>query len=106
MGMAPSATQVIQEFKPITVDREKHKLVIGPCPPEHGVQYSRTLVQEALREGIDRVDTGSCEAGEEDAFYVADLGEVYRQFLRWKINLPRVKPHYGLCFRLPEMTIF
>jgi ornithine decarboxylase len=33
--------------------------------------------------------------GEEDAFFVADLGEVYRQHLRWKKNLGRVKPHYG-----------
>jgi hypothetical protein len=26
---------------------------------------------------------------------VADLGEVYRQHLRWKRNLPRIKPFYG-----------
>jgi hypothetical protein len=29
---------------------------------------------------------------------VADLGEVYRQHLRWKRNLPRVKPFYGKTF--------
>ena len=32
----------------------------------------------------------------EDAFYVADMGEVYRQHLRWKMNLARVKPFYGM----------
>jgi ornithine decarboxylase len=29
---------------------------------------------------------------------VADLGDVYRQHLRWKLNLPRVKPFYGERF--------
>jgi ornithine decarboxylase len=32
---------------------------------------------------------------------VADLGEVYRQHLRWKLNLPRVKPFYGTTHRFP-----
>lgn len=31
----------------------------------------------------------------EDAFYVADLGEVTRQFNQWKELLPRVRPYYG-----------
>jgi hypothetical protein len=26
---------------------------------------------------------------------VADMGEIYRQHLRWKMNLGRVKPFYG-----------
>jgi ornithine decarboxylase len=32
----------------------------------------------------------------ESSFFVADLGEVYRQFLRWKKNLPRVEPFYAV----------
>jgi ornithine decarboxylase len=31
-----------------------------------------------------------------DSFYIADLGEVYRQLLRWKKNLPRVEPFYAV----------
>lgn len=42
------------------------------------------------------IDTDICEAGEDDAFFVADMGEVYRQHLRWKLRLKRVKPHYGM----------
>jgi hypothetical protein len=49
-----------------------------------------------LKEHIARIDADTCEPGEEDAFYVADLGEVYRQHLRWKMNLGRVKPFYGM----------
>lgn len=57
---------------------------------------SRALVQKVLKEQIAHIDTDTCEPGEEDAFYVADLGEVYRQHLRWKLNLARVKPFYGM----------
>lgn len=56
---------------------------------------SKTLVQKVMKEQIARVDVDTCEPGEEDAFYVADMGEVYRQHLRWKMNLARVKPFYG-----------
>jgi len=57
---------------------------------------SKALVQKVLREQIARINTDTCEPGEEDAFYVADLGEVYRQHLRWKLNLARVKPFYAV----------
>ncbi len=56
---------------------------------------SKALVQKVMKEQIARVDIDTCEPGEEDAFYVADMGEVYRQHLRWKMNLGRVKPFYG-----------
>lgn len=53
------------------------------------------MVKHALLQRVDSIDTDICEPGEEDAFFVADVGEVYRQHLRWKMNLKRVKPHYG-----------
>ncbi|KAI3651672.1 hypothetical protein MP228_002975 [Amoeboaphelidium protococcarum] len=33
---------------------------------------------------------------EEDAFFVADLGEIIRQHVRWKMQLPRVAPFYAV----------
>jgi len=33
---------------------------------------------------------------EEDAFFVADLGELDRQLRRWKQNLPRIEPFYAV----------
>lgn len=30
-----------------------------------------------------------------NAFFVGDLGEVYRQHLRWKAHLPRIEPFFG-----------
>lgn len=61
----------------------------------HGVVSPKHLVGEALRQRIDGVDGDQCLPGEEDTFFVADLGEVYRQYQRWKLNLPRVRPFYG-----------
>ncbi|KAI1290657.1 Mitochondrial 2-oxoadipate and 2-oxoglutarate transporter, partial [Mortierella claussenii] len=39
-------------------------------------------------------DSESEDAEAENAFYVADLGEVYRQHMRWKTLLPRIEPFY------------
>jgi ornithine decarboxylase len=61
----------------------------------HGVTTSKQLIGHALKERVQNIDHDTCEAGEEDTFFVADLGEVYRQHMRWKKHLPRVKPFYG-----------
>jgi hypothetical protein len=58
-------------------------------------ELPQRLIGNALRERVENIDPETCDAGDEDTFYVADLGEVYRQHLRWKLNLPRVKPFYG-----------
>lgn len=75
-----------------------HMLKRGPLLADylhHGPADPRQLIGEALHKRAESVDHEICEPGDEDTFYVADLGEVYRQHLRWKKNLPRVKPFYG-----------
>ncbi|KAH8781583.1 ornithine decarboxylase [Hyaloscypha sp. PMI_1271] len=62
----------------------------------HGVNAPKRLIGEALKERIESIDHDVCEPGDEDTFFVADLGEVYRQHMRWKLNLPRVKPFYAV----------
>ncbi|KAK1756924.1 ornithine decarboxylase [Echria macrotheca] len=59
-------------------------------------QSPKQVIGEALRQRVENIDHESCDPGEEDTFYIADLGEVYRQHLRWKRNLPRVKPFYAV----------
>ena len=69
---------------------------------------AKELVLEVLKKRAAEVDVDRCGAGEEDPFYVADMGEVYRQHMRWKMNLGRVKPFYGrscLRVRCPYRTI-
>ncbi|KAK4156327.1 pyridoxal-dependent decarboxylase [Chaetomidium leptoderma] len=57
---------------------------------------AKQLIGDALRDRVENIDHELCEPGEEDTFFVADLGEVYRQHIRWKLNLPRVKPFYAV----------
>lgn len=56
---------------------------------------ARELVLDVLKKRAAEVDVDNCGPGEEDAFYVADMGEIYRQHMCWKMNLGRVKPFYG-----------
>ncbi|KAF3181376.1 hypothetical protein TWF751_009324 [Orbilia oligospora] len=57
---------------------------------------SKALISNALARRVSSINVDNCEAGGEDAFFVADLGEVYRQHLRWKLNLPRIEPFYAV----------
>jgi ornithine decarboxylase len=67
---------------------------------QHGVPApgpsAKELIGDAFRDRVENIDHEYCDPGEEDTFFVADLGEVYRQHLRWKLNLPRVKPFYAV----------
>ncbi|KAL8736892.1 MAG: hypothetical protein Q9181_002232 [Wetmoreana brouardii] len=92
--MAPSAvTTITQEYSTINIERD---LLVNHSQHRDGVRFGKTLTQDALRRHIQDIDTDGCSPGEEDAFFVADMGEVYRQHLRWKMNLKRVKPHYAV----------
>ena len=67
---------------------------------QHGVPTpgpsAKELIGDAFRDRVENIDHEFCDPGDEDTFFVADLGEVYRQHLRWKLNLPRVKPFYAV----------
>ncbi|KAI1340900.1 pyridoxal-dependent decarboxylase [Xylariaceae sp. FL0016] len=62
----------------------------------HGAAVAKQMIGDALRHRVESIDHESCDPGDEDTFFVADLGEVYRQHMRWKKNLPRVKPFYAV----------
>lgn len=62
---------------------------------ENNALNPKHLIGDALHQRVEAIDHELCEPGDEDTFFVADLGEVYRQHLRWKKNLPRIKPFYG-----------
>ncbi len=91
--MAPSAITITEQYAPLILNKNN-----GSYDNYHDEgEYNATkLIERTLKDRIKNIDTNTCEAGDEDAFYVADLGEVYRQYRRWKVNLPRVRPHYGV----------
>ncbi|KAI8594757.1 pyridoxal-dependent decarboxylase [Dissophora ornata] len=53
-------------------------------------------ISEMLEARLNSFDPESEDAEAENAFYVADLGEVYRQHLRWKALLPRIEPFFAM----------
>lgn len=99
--MAPSAITTTEQYAPLSIKTftpvEHNALAVEH---NHGAEHAKALIGEAFRKRVDAIDHEFCDAGEEDAFFVADMGEVYRQHLRWKMNLKRVRPHYGTFFAL------
>jgi ornithine decarboxylase len=101
MVMAPSAFTTDKNyntFDTLNWNSENH----GVAKTQGRLLSPKDLIRQVMKDKIAHIDVDTCEPGEEDAFYVADMGEVYRQHIRWKMNLGRVKPFYGesaLCRR-------
>ncbi|KAH0553399.1 Ornithine decarboxylase [Trichoglossum hirsutum] len=69
------------------------------------IKTPKQLIGDTLRSRVEGIDHDRCDAGDEDAFFVADLGEIYRQHIRWKVNLKRVKPFYAIkCNPDPQVV--
>ncbi|KAL6716373.1 Ornithine decarboxylase [Lecanora helva] len=99
--MALSATETNTEY--LSSDFSTQSLTVD-YDRSHGKDHGKALTKAHLNNRVHGIDTNTCNAGEEDAFFVADMGEVYRQHLRWKMNLKRVKPHYAVkCNPDPEV---
>ena len=91
--MAPTAIPVIKTNPSLT---SIHSIIEKTSYLDHnGVNTPKGLIENALKKRAESIDHENCKPGDEDSFFVADLGEVYRQHMRWKLNLPRVKPFYG-----------
>ena len=99
--LTPDDVYVFNNYHPHTKDPDTSVTYLNI---DHGVNDAlvlrghsspKEMILGELKKRVDRIDIAGCEPGEEDAFYVADMGEVYRQHMRWKMNLGRVKPFYG-----------
>jgi ornithine decarboxylase len=63
---------------------------------EHGLESITNLSVKCLsKQLLDSQFTGKWEMEQDNAFAICDLGDVYRQYLKWVRHLPRVKPFYG-----------
>jgi ornithine decarboxylase len=106
--MAPTACVSPAELCTIKNDfRRDHSALVnhGGDDVLQSQLTAKDLVLQILKKRAAEVDVDNCGPGEEDAFYVADMGEVYRQHMRWKMNLSRVKPFYGKTFRYISMHL-
>lgn len=59
-------------------------------------ELSRKLISNSLNSHISSLNYELCEPGEENSFFVCDLGEVMRLYSNWILKLPRVKPFYAV----------
>ncbi|CAZ86504.1 unnamed protein product [Tuber melanosporum] len=92
--MAPSALASSSPISPVATQYSSKRRISSAAT--NTKNSAQTLISCALQTRINSINPDECEAGGEDAFFVADLGEVYRQHMRWKINLPRVEPFYAV----------
>lgn len=100
--MSPSAIETIETTATLTNINSYNETKSSYIElNNHGVNNPKKLIGEALKKRVESIDHDTCEPGDEDTFFVADLGEVYRQHMRWKKNLPRVKPFYGKLSLIP-----
>lgn len=74
------------------VDTEDKSRKVGSCLV-NGSSFD-DFTKETLKRLLQTAHSGPGEEGEE-SFFMADMGEVYRQYLRWNKHLPMVRPYYG-----------
>jgi ornithine decarboxylase len=92
------ATAAVECIAPVTFDNNHTFVTKNPFfeqQQHNGAVIAKEMIGDALRSRVENIDHETCDPGDEDTFFVGDLGEVYRQHMRWKKNLPRVKPFYG-----------
>lgn len=93
--MSPSAIAIIESTSSLTSINSYYEDSKSTYLELNGEKIPKQLIGNALKERVESIDHDVCQPGDEETFFVADLGEVYRQHMRWKLNLPRVKPFYG-----------
>ncbi|KAG7195727.1 Mitochondrial 2-oxoadipate and 2-oxoglutarate transporter [Scheffersomyces spartinae] len=64
--------------------------------PQQNPNTNHGFVGNALKAKINDIDHINCEAGDEDSFFVCDLGLVKRAHQIWTEMLPMVQPHYAV----------
>lgn len=64
-------------------------------PTSPDVNVHNRSISEVFQQRLESVTNQKWESDQENAFFVADLGEVVRQHVRWKVLLPRIQPFYG-----------
>ena len=91
-SIAPALTE------PLTRPTHSIDTRFGISPPAGQIAAQR-LVLQAIQNRNARQCDDPCQIGEDDPFFIADLGHVYRMHRTWKEKLPQVQPFYGWSMR-------
>lgn len=82
---------------PTLAPKQSSSSTLEAFTPLHGVDPIYTGSRSQLfKNALNQINVDECDANGENAFFVADLSEVYRQHLRWIRELPRVVPFYAV----------
>lgn len=85
---------------PIVLDPRYRPTPVVPQAEPLPLVHSGAIVDN-FRAALEGIDMEECEAHGENAFFVCDLAEVYRQHMRWMRELgARVQPFFGEFVRL------
>lgn len=78
--------------------------IAAPVPAPLAPGPLAPVVASALRTRIAAIDHTACDAGDEDLFFVCDLGEIKAAYAQWQRELPMVTPFYAVkCNPTPEV---
>lgn len=61
-----------------------------PHKPNH------SIINQQLINHINNINNETCLPGEENSFFIGDLGELNNLFKNWKLQLPRIQPFYAV----------
>lgn len=97
--MAPSI-----EIRPVEYEYDVLSNIKPDSPQVNDLKVSdvryespeRNVIGKALFNHINKIDPDTCEPGQEDSFFVADLGQIKKAVNYWKSKLPQVLPHYAV----------
>ncbi|KAG6372145.1 pyridoxal-dependent decarboxylase [Boletus reticuloceps] len=89
----PEDSSLVHEKSDLTVDEGEAEKIFASLPPLH-----RGHPDVHLRNGIMNASRKATEnkINAEKAFFVADLGQVYRQHQRWLQCMPDIEPFYAV----------
>ena len=92
------STPVIGDSRSLTPPPENEEAMFAApiAKSTNGSLLYRGSPAQQLKAVLSQIDVAACDADGENAFFVADLSQVYRQYLRWQRELPRIVPFYAV----------
>lgn len=94
VGVPEVAEQVPLSKQDVIVAKLDNLLRDVPSELPHAQAHA--MIQESLEAKVGEINDDTCEPGDENSFFVCDLGEVKRLYSNWKKHLPNITPHYAV----------
>ncbi|KAI7899480.1 ornithine decarboxylase [Cokeromyces recurvatus] len=73
--------------------------------PSPDMEIQNKTIPEIIQNKLQSISNQKYDYEQENAFFVGDLGEVFRQHLRWKALLPRIEPFFAVKCNPDPMVV-